>query len=67
MTTVPPPPQWEKSNKFVPLGQIKKNIFLTSNSVCMTYTMPVQEKNVKSSIAKVNMQKLWTIYQVPEI
>ena len=23
----PPPPQWEKSNKFVPLGKMKKNIF----------------------------------------
>jgi hypothetical protein len=24
---IPPPPQWEKSYKFVPLGKKKKNIF----------------------------------------
>ena len=31
----------------------------------MTYTMAVQEKNVKIFIAEVKMQKLWTIYKVP--
>jgi hypothetical protein len=34
-------------------------------SVYVTYIMPVQEKTVKIFIAKVKMQKIWTIYRVP--
>jgi hypothetical protein len=32
----------------------------------MTYTMPVQYKSVKIFIPEVIMQKIWTIYQVPQ-
>jgi hypothetical protein len=31
----------------------------------MTYTMPVQLKNVKILIPEVIMQELWTLYKVP--
>jgi hypothetical protein len=54
-----------KKQNFCAIRENEQNNFLTSNSVCMTYTMPVQEKTVKILIAKVKMQKIWTIYQVP--
>jgi hypothetical protein len=35
-----PPPQWEKSNKYVPLGQIKKIIF--ENQIKFVCLLPCQ-------------------------
>jgi hypothetical protein len=48
--------QWEKSNKFVPLGKMKKKFFaIKLNFYVFYYASTIQKQQKK-------MQKLWAVY-----